>query len=188
MDSLPTTLILDASTLLNLYATGRLRDIAATGLFDFAVSDYVMSEEVLFVWERGPDDAESQRVPVELDALIEAGLLDVLRLDTSEEVGTFVNFAISIDDGEAITAALAVHRECALATDDRKARRVIANRSPAVHLVSTLDLLKAWAEEAQVPASELREVLGAMSSGASYVPGPGNPHYDWWQEVMQQKR
>ncbi len=109
-----------------------------------------------------------------------------MQLDTSEEVATFVDFAISIDDGEAITAALALHRDSALATDDRKARRVIAEQAPSVDLASTLDLLSNWVEVAHVSAAELRSVFEAMISSASYVPGRRNPHFDWWHEVMRQ--
>ena len=184
---MPATLILDASTLLNLYATGRLREVAGSGPYRFAVAEYVLNEEALFVWELGPEDVEPQRVPLDLSWLIEDGLLEVLRLDTSEEMATFVDFAISIDDGEAITAALALHRDCALATDDRKARRVIAERAPTVQLVSTLDLLSDWATVAQVPAAELRSTMEAMRSGASYVPGRGNPRFNWWHEIMRQE-
>lgn len=186
MDSMPATLILDASTLLNLYATGRLREVAGSGPYRFAVAEYVLNEEALFVWELGPEDVEPQQVPLDLSWLIEDGLLEVLRLDTSEEMATFVDFAISIDDGEAITAALALHRDSALATDDRKARRVIAEQAPSVDLASTLDLLSNWVEVAHVSAAELRSVFEAMISSASYVPGRRNPHFDWWHEVMRQ--
>ena len=36
-----------------------------------------------------------------------------------------------IDDGEAITGAIALHRGYAVAIDDRKARRVLGKRVPA---------------------------------------------------------
>ena len=183
---MPTTLILDASTLINLVATARFAEIAGSGLFRFAVAEYVLNEEALFVWQRRPEDAVQQRVPLDLDRFVDDGLLEVFRLDTSEEVATFVDLAITIDDGEAITAALAHHRDCALATDDRKARRVIAERAPALQLVSTLDLLHDWAESAQVEDDALRRVMEDMRSGASYMPGPRNPRFKWWQDIMQQ--
>ena len=43
-------LILDASCLLNLYATGRSRDIALTLPYRLGVADYVLEREVLYVW------------------------------------------------------------------------------------------------------------------------------------------
>ena len=178
-------LILDASTLLNLYATGRLQEIAASAPYRFAAAEYVLEEEALFIWEQGVGDPAPQPVNLDLNPLIEDGLLEVLALDTDEEVATYVDFAISIDDGEAITAALALHRDCAVATDDRKARRVITDRMPSARLVSTLDLLSEWAEAAQLSTSELQRVMGAMKSGASYVPGRRDPHFEWWLGIMQ---
>ncbi len=50
---MPATLILDASTLLNLYATPRLREITSAGPYQLAVAEYVLNEEALFVWELG---------------------------------------------------------------------------------------------------------------------------------------
>jgi len=185
---MPTTLILDASTLINLVATGRFAEIAVSGLFRFAVAEYVLSEEALFIWQQGQEDAEPQRAPLNLGRFVDDGLLEVLRLDSSDEVATFVDFAITIDDGEAITAALAHHRDCALATDDGKARRVIAERLPTLQLISTLDLLHDWAGLAHIPDDELQRVMEEMREGASYVPGPKNPHFEWWQDIMQRGR
>ena len=186
MDNQPAVLILDASTLLNIYATGRLRDIASAASYRFAVAEYVLREEALFVWQCETDDDVPARVPLDLDPLIEDGSIELMTLHAGEEVETFVNFALSIDDGEAITAALALHRGCAVATDDRKARRVIAARAPLVPLVSTLDLLSEWAETAQLATKEVREVMEAMRSGASYVPGRRDPRFEWWLTIMQE--
>ena len=58
---------------------------------------------------------------------------------------------------------------------------------PVSQLVSTLDSLSDWAEMAQVPATELKKVMQAMRSGASYVPGRRNPRFNWWQEIIQQE-
>ena len=179
-------LILDASTLLSLYATLRLRDIASTAPYRFAVAEYVLREEALFVWQWETNDDVPARVPLDVDPLIEDGLIEVMTLTAGEEEETFVNFAFSIDDGEAITAALAFHRGCAVATDDRKARRVIAERAPLVPLVSTLDLLSEWAETAQPSTKEVRQVMEAMRSGASYVPGCRDPRFEWWLAIMQE--
>ena len=186
MDNPPVVLLLDASTLLNLYATGRLREIASAGPNRFAVAEYVLREEALFVWQQKSVDEAPEPVPLELSPLIEDGLIEVMTLHAGEEVETFVNFALSIDDGEAITGALAFHRGCAVATDDRKARRVIAERAPLVPLVSTLDLLSEWAETAQLPTRDVRQVMEAMRSSASYVPGPRDPRFEWWLAIMQE--
>ena len=114
---------MDASCLLNLYATGRLRDIALAQPYRLGVADYVLEREALYVWRSSSGEGQEERVLVDLARLIEEGIIQVLRLEHQEEEATFVNLASMVDDGEAITAALAVHRGCAVATDDRKARR-----------------------------------------------------------------
>ena len=92
--------------------------------------------------------------------------------------------AALVDDGEAATAALALHRGCAVATDDRKARRVFGEFMPDVPLVSTLDLMKLWADESQIPRDELRAAMDAMRRSASYVPSRSAPLFDWWVSIM----
>lgn len=180
----PILLLLDASCLLNLYATGRLRDIALALPHRLGVADYVIEQEALYVWRPAPGEAREERVTVDLSPLVEEGVMQVLGLEHQEEEATFVDMAALVDDGEAITGALALHRGCAVATDDRKARRVLADRAPAVPLVSTLELLKQWAERSSLAPADLRAAMLAMQSGASYVPGERDPLYEWWRTVV----
>ena len=181
----PPTLLLDASCLLNLYATGRLWDIALALPHRLAVAEYVLEQEALYVWRPSLGEAREERVPVDLSPLEEDGAIQVLRLEDQEEEATFVDLAALVDDGEAITAALAVHRGCAVATDDRKARRVLSERAPTVPLVSTLELLREWAEMASIAAADLRSAMLAMQSGASYVPGERDPLSEWWRAIVR---
>lgn len=177
-------LLLDASCLLNLYATGRFREIVLAQPYRLGVADYVVGQEALYVWRSGVGDGPEGRVSVDLAPLIKEGIIQVLHIEHQEEEATLVNLASMIDDGEAITGAIAVHRGYVVATDDRKARRVLGQLTPIVSLVSTLDLLKRWAEEASVAQSDLHSAMFAMQSGASYVPGESDPHYEWWRSVI----
>ena len=106
-------------------------------------------------------------------------------LETPDEEATFVELAAVVDDGEAMTGALAAHRQCSLATDDRKARRVLGEQIPTVPLLSTLELLKLWVDGAAVPDTELRAAVEGIRVGASYVPGPRAPLYSWWQSILE---
>ena len=184
MTGQPQFLVLDASCLLNLYATGRLRAIAAALPYRLAVAEYVLEREVLYTWLPVATGSGARREPVDTSSLQEDGRIQVMRLELPEEEATFVSLAGSIDDGEAVTGALALHRRCALATDDRKARRVFGERLPGIPLVSTLEILKLWEQEASVSGAELRAAILSMRSGASYVPGRRDPLYAWWREVM----
>ena len=177
-------LLLDASCLLNLYATGRMREIADSIGYRFEVADYVLRYETLYVLQTNSEGAGEERIPVDLDPLIEEGLLYMVELEGEDVLSSFVQLASLVDDGEAATGALALHRDCSVAIDDRKARRVMGEVMPEVGLVSTLELMRLWAQETSVPARELREALMAMQTGASYVPGRRDPLYEWWLSVV----
>ena len=177
-------LVLDASCLLNLYATGRLREVALAVEAEIEVADYVLEREAIYTWQTDMTGTREEAVPVDLTPLVEEGLIRVLRLEHPEEQETFVALAALVDDGEAATAALALHRECSVATDDRKARRVFGEFMPEVPLVSTLDLMKLWVDESRVPRDELRAAMYAMRSRASYVPSNRDPLFEWWASIM----
>ena len=178
------TLILDACCLLNLYATDRLREIAMALPYQFVVADYVLEREALYVWLPDSIGGPTERIHIDVSPLVAEGLITVVRLEHPEEEALFVDLAASVDDGEAVTGALALCRGYLLATDDRKARRILSEHGQGVGLVSTLELVKSWAEAASITDSELRHALEAIRSGASYVPGERDPHYEWWQELM----
>lgn len=182
---LPTDcLVLDASCLLNLYATGHLREIALTVGARIEVADYVLEREAIYIWQTDSTGAREEAVPVDLAPLVEEGLIKVVRLEHPDDQSTFVALAALVDDGEAATGALALGRGCSVATDDRKARRVFGELMPDVPLVSTLELMKLWADNSQVPSDELRVAMDLMRDSASYVPSSRDPLFEWWASIV----
>ena len=181
-NELPDTgvLLLDASCLLNLYATDRMLEIAAALPWQLAVADYVLEQEALYVRTIG---AQEETVPVDLSTLIDEGLLLVLRLENPSEQSSFVELAAVLDDGEAVTGAIALTRGHMVAIDDRKAKRVLGEKAPGMRLVSTLELMRQWGES--VPVQEVSDALRAMQHRARYIPGQRDPLYDWWRDVME---
>ena len=177
-------IVLDASCLLNLYATGRMHDIAQAVPYRLAVTEYVATQEALYVW-RMTDETE-ERVRVDLTPLIAEDLIEVIDFENQEEQTTFVDFAAQVDDGEAVTCALALHRGFAVATDDRKARRVFVESGGNVALFSTSELMKAWADEVSIPDSELQDALRAIQAGASFIPSRRDPLHDWWRSIISE--
>ena len=173
---------MDASCLLNLYATGRVADVAAALPWRLAVVDYVLEHETLYVRATGGYEEPGATVPVDLSPLIEAGLLLVMRLEGPGEQARFVELAADMDDGEAMTGAMAINRGFAVAIDDRKARRVLGEKVPEPRLLSTLELLRLWS--AAVTDQEVGCALEAMRYGARYVPGNRDPLYGWWRDLM----
>ena len=178
------SLLLDANCLLNLYATDRLREITIELPYRFWAAAYVIEQEALFIRRPGLTEDKDAREAVDLTPLLEEGQIQPMFLEHPAEETTFVDLAAHLDDGEAITGALALHRDCSIATDDRKARRVLRQYAPSVALLSTLELLKLWAEEAQVPGDELGTAMAKMRSGASNVPGAREPLYPWWRSIV----
>ena len=177
--------LLDASCLLNVYATERLRDIAIALPRRLGVADYVINREALYVRTQDEAGDYAERTPVDLAPLVNEGLIQVVSLGHPEELAAYVDFAARVDDGEAVTSALALHNGYAVATDDRKARRVLAELAPWVQLVSTLDLLREWTIAASISDATLRQSMMAMQSGASYTPSARDPSYEWWLAVMR---
>ena len=178
-------LLLDASCLLNLYATGRIAEIAAALPWQLAVVDYVLEHETLYIRATGGYEESGETVPVDLSPIIEGGLLLVVRLEGPGEQAHFVELAADLDDGEAMTGAIAINRGLAVAIDDRKARRVLGEKAPELRLLSTLELLHLWS--AAVPDEEAGRALRAMRYGARYVPGQRDPLYAWWVDKMERR-
>ena len=77
----PCPILLDASVLLNLYATGRLREIAAALPCQLAVADYVLEQEALYTWVVDPDGTHERPEPLDLSPLVHEGLIRVMRLE-----------------------------------------------------------------------------------------------------------
>ena len=148
------------------------------------VADYVLEREALYVWLPDSSSSSEDRVLIDVSSLVGEGLITVVRLENPEEEALFVDLAAAVDDGEAVTGALALCRGYLVATDDRKARRVLSEHSQAVGLVSTLELVKSWAEASSIANYELRHAMEAIRSGASYLPGERDPLYEWWREIM----
>ena len=182
------SLLIDANCLLNLYATGRQREITAMLPFQLWVAGYVAQCEVLYILRPGATNTGDKKERVDLSSLLNEGLIQLMDLKGPAEETSFVELAADLDEGEAITGALALHRGCAVATDDRKARRVLRQLNPPIALVSTLELLKLWAETVQVPNDELSLVMAEMQSSASYIPGVSDPLYVWWASIVCHSR
>lgn len=106
---LPSSYMLDACSLLNLVASRRFEDIAASLPVRFATPEQAVSE-VRYV-RRGGGGADAKNLEaIDLAALQTAGVLTVCRLETSAELTTFVDLALEIDDGEAAACALGQRR------------------------------------------------------------------------------
>ncbi|HEY3268354.1 MAG TPA: hypothetical protein VGM37_15655 [Armatimonadota bacterium] len=172
-------LILDACALLNVFASGRFHDILATldGLAH--VGERARAEAQ---WIRAAE-GEARR-PVDVSEAIAGGLLFVERLSASERA-TFAEMAVAVDDGEAEAAAIALGRGWLLATDDRKAMRVLSAGWPRLRVLSTPELMKRWQTAAGISNAEMAAILRAVSYRASFAPRRDDPQREWWLDLME---
>lgn len=169
--------LLDACSVLTLYATQRMAEVLTALPGSVAVVDLV-EQEALYIRQVVEGELVSQ--PVDLGPLVATGMLSVVATQAEAELETFVDLAVDLDDGEALTAALAIHRGWVLVTDDAKAERLLAGR---VRLRSTLDLIKVWADAEQVPDDDLhRMVRGIYERG--YAPPRRHPLKPWWDRCF----
>lgn len=125
---------------------------------------------------RGGNGADAdEREPVDLRDFQELGLLTVAGLEASTELAGFITFAAEMDDGEAAACALAVHRRGILVSDDRKARRIISQAFPGTQLLTSSEVIKAWAEQAGLEDNALAQCAdrrGAARQLPSESPRP----------------
>jgi hypothetical protein len=176
------TVILDACCSLNLVATGRAGDILRQLPYRFCLSQRGRGETLYL---RAPDGDE--RESVDLQPFFDDGLLTVEALAGTSEETLFVEFGAHVADGEAEAAALAVNRGYILATDDRKARRIVLERHTALRLIGTLELLHAWQEAAGPPDAIVSDALQRISVRATYRPRRTHPLWDWWNNLYEEQ-
>lgn len=176
-------IILDACCVINLYATGRMAQILSCVTETVALAQYVKEKESLSVYDGPRGNERSVKKAIDLDALVLDGALLVVSPNL-EESNTYVDLAFQIDDGEAYTGAIAIHREWALATDDKKTIHVIREISPNVSILSSLELVKHWVDVTNAPAEIVCEALKDIRIKAYYEPNKSHLLYNWWKGYM----
>ncbi len=172
-------IILDASCIINLYATDHIEAILQSIPQSITVAAYVFDKEAL--WIKEIINGKPVRKPILLRPLVNSGLLTLVTISGEAESNLHVLLSGKIrDEGESQTGAIAINRDWAIALDDRKARRVIHETSNNVELVYSLQLVKHWAEVEKVDSEILRIALEAIRKRATYAPRKMNPLYQWW--------
>lgn len=131
-------LVADASTVINLIATGSARDIIAALPNRIAVVDVVLGE-----LETGR--ARGREACDHLKELASSGALEIVELG-DDALPHFENLVIgpavtTLDDGEAATIAYALAHSSLALIDERKATRICRERFPNLRLACTIDVL-----------------------------------------------
>ena len=122
---------------------------------------------------------------VDIDDLINQGVIQICDCETAEEQELFVNLAASLDDGEAMSLAIALSRNWQLATDDKKARRIFKeNNLNNDFLISTTDLIKVWAESQNIADDIIKSILLKVARKASFRPPKSDINLQWWNDIL----
>lgn len=172
------TVILDACVLINLFASGEFDGITDSENRDFVVCSKVR-EESMFL--RPEDAGIAVLEPITLDEHVDSGRLTILVIEGEEEETLYVNYAVTLDDGEAMSLALAEARGLVLATDERKARRLFLDTFGASErLLSTAELLRDWADSQAVSRERLKSALHRIMNRARYTPNRSDSNFLWW--------
>ncbi|MEZ4296159.1 MAG: hypothetical protein R3B70_14395 [Polyangiaceae bacterium] len=163
----PVELVADASSVINILATGRGEEILALWRATLILTEFV--------------DGEIKRNRSELERLYALGRVRTRQLPALA-FPLFTRAAAEVDDGEASAIALAMHESGTLVTDDIRAKNVwramVGPEGGAVH--DTCELLQRL--ETQLERTVLREILMAMETGARFR--PPRAHASWWARVV----
>lgn len=175
-------IVLDACCVMTLYASGEMAGILGAIQESVKVAAYVKDSEALSIYAVSKHRALPRRELIDLQPLIDSGLIEIVDLASVDEWAIVIDLTSRrLDDGEAISAAIAVTRNWALATDDRAARRVSQQRYPAVELLTTSQLVRHWVDHAGPQRTALANALSSIENRANFVIGQNDPQFDWWQ-------
>ncbi len=122
---------------------------------------------------------------IDLQPLLNAGLLVVASLTTEVEEAKMVDLSVSLEDDEATTATLALLRGRAIGVDGPATTMLLRQNLPDVQIVSTPILIQYWVERSRAPSRALRAALQNIHQGTGYAPPVHHPLYPWWQEVLE---
>ncbi len=171
-------LILDACCVLNFCASGQLLEILKSIPVQVAVTQVVREQELKTLQRL---EGEENDGATQFEAAIAQSLLITVDFESEEEAESFVNYAAILGDGESATGAIAVHREWAMATDDKRAISFFRKQIPQLQVLSTLEVVKYWSEEAGVDSQTLRDALNLIRVKGQYMPPKSHPLHNWWE-------
>jgi hypothetical protein len=164
--------------LLNLLATDCPASIAAVTGWQFAICPAVRDEA-----KKLRDSQNGEMVEVDIGPRIGFGILQVLELSGGKEQTHYVEQSIVVDDGEAMSIAIAAHRHLGLATDDKQAANHARRTFPDIHLWSTPEIVKKWTEAGNVDAEFLGNAIRLIEIRSRYFPSKSHAPAEWWRQV-----
>jgi predicted nucleic acid-binding protein len=173
-------LLLDACVAINLVAAGPIEQIALAVGRRFLITRQA-AREVGHL--RDTADGEVLVRPVDLSRHVQADAFEIIDM-TADQIPLYVELAGLVDDGEASTIAVAIEDGLPLATDDRKARRVCAERG-LPEPTRTVALIRQYCEAKALEQADVCRLIGRIRSRASFQPPRNDPDLKWWNDHEQ---
>lgn len=179
----PSTLVVDASVIISLNASGFAEEILDALPHRIVVVDIVVNE-IRGGLRRGRQDS------TKLDTLLEAKLLDVVTLG-SKGLLRFESLVVgaageTLDDGEAATLAYAEEAGARALIDERKARRLAGERHAHIPLGCTIDLLACESVVRAIGPTGIADAIHRALVGARMR--VLNTHMDWVVRLIGDER
>lgn len=179
----PALIVVDASTAINLNATGVADDVLRALPHRVAILETVLSE-LLSGRDRGRDDFERTRHLISSE-LIAVAMLGDVGLQCFE--GLVVGDArATLDDGEAATIAYAIEANAVAVIDERKANRICGERFPNLRLGNTLDILSHPDVESALGTAPIADaIFNALLHARMRIP---TPYLPWAVNLIGEER
>jgi len=177
-------IILDACCVINLYASGKMRTILQVIPRNLSIAAYVKDHEALNIYSGPIDNVQAISESIDLQPFVDDNLLFLAYIDGEVEESAYVNLAQSLDDGEAVTGAIALNRNWAIATDDSASMKLFQRTAPHIALVSTLDLIKHWVDTNKPSDDIVHDALLNIRVRGRYEPHRNHPLGNWWRKFL----
>jgi hypothetical protein len=179
----PSEIVVDACTLLNVLATTRETEVASVLGLRFVIGERAHDEVKTL---RSLPDENGLRAVVTADTsrLRAAGLL---RLTTVKAIGgtdAFVNCAAHLRDEDAEAVALAVTLALPLATDDGRERKIARQLYPPIELRSTLSLVRAFANHQALDDIAVQALATDLRWRGNFLPPRNDPDAAWFAGTL----
>lgn len=178
-------LVLDASAAISLAASRRPAEILRALPIKAAVIDITRRQEIKYIWGGPETNVRERKEAIDLQPLIDRGLLLEIELEDAEYV-TMVNLAARrLGNGESAATAVALHRGWGVCTDDYTALPQLQQFAPSVPFVVTSQLLQHWAMTASIGEADLRAVIQSMRLRAGFGSSGRDVLAGWLQQYLE---
>lgn len=165
-------LCLDACSVINLAAIREVDSLGVAVGTRLIVVRNVAAESLFLRDESGGDRREA----------IELSGLEITDL-REDELGTYIQLAQDLDDGEAATLSVAHHRDFTVVSDDAQAHKVARRLNPAIDVLGTSAIVRLLASREQLTPTDVGILLRRIEVRARFRPRRQDPDSDWWTQM-----